>query len=91
MPLGLTNALELGEEEIQLNTGDRLFLYTDGITECKDPHRHVFGQERLEDFISSNTSSSPETFTESLLSQLRVFRQGDKFNDDLCLIVFDVL
>ncbi len=91
MPLGLSKTMEIGEEKMQLNSGDRMILYTDGITECGSSHRNMFGEEGLKDFICSNMNCTPKTFSESLLSHLKVFQHGNKFKDDVCLMVLDVL
>lgn len=91
IPLGISKSIVLEEKEIQLAKGDRVFLYTDGLTECTDHARHQFGEDGFMTFIRANSTLSPNQFTEKLLSTLRSFSGRDKFDDDLCLIVFDVL
>ena len=60
MPLGWFKNLKIEEKEFQLLSGDRLILYTDGITECMDPRRELFGDERFREFIIANRELSPE-------------------------------
>jgi PAS domain S-box-containing protein len=91
MPLGWFRNLQIEEKEFQLLSGDRLVLYTDGITESMDPRRELFGDDRFREFIVANSALTPVDFCDTLLARLREFSQNDKFDDDLTLIVFDVL
>ncbi|MBN2160480.1 MAG: SpoIIE family protein phosphatase [Spirochaetes bacterium] len=90
-PLGWFQDLEVEESQVKLASGDRLLLYTDGITECMGREQLLFGDERLKACIRENIGLSPEAFTEKLMSELKDFCGKNKFDDDLCLIVFDVL
>ncbi len=90
-PLGWFNNIKIEEKEFQLESGDRLILFTDGITECVDIDKNLFGDDRFKEFITVNRDHSPEKFCNLLLAHLREFSQSDKFDDDLTLVVFDVL
>ncbi|QHM71025.1 PP2C family protein-serine/threonine phosphatase [Mixta intestinalis] len=48
MPVGMMEGLTWDEQTFLLATGDRLCLYSDGITECENPQHELFGQHRLE-------------------------------------------
>ncbi|HPJ41666.1 MAG TPA: 7TM diverse intracellular signaling domain-containing protein [Spirochaetota bacterium] len=89
-PLGWFNDLKLAEEEVQLNEGDRVVFYTDGITECMNLKNELFGENRFREFIKNNAEMEPVLFSGKLIDELKTFCSSDKFNDDLCLLVFDV-
>ncbi len=91
MPLGWFKNLKIEEKEIQLLSGDRLVMYTDGITESMDPGRELFGEERFRRFILAGGELSPAAFCDSLLAHLRDYSRNEKLDDDLTIIVFDVL
>ncbi len=89
-PLGWFKSLEVEEREIQLQSGDRLVLYTDGITECCHPGGELFGDQRLQDFIAANSKLHPAAFSDALIGELKSYCGEESFNDDLTLIVLDL-
>lgn len=90
-PLGLFRPIQFEERRAQLQSGDRLVLYTDGIIECRDRDGRFFGDVGFLDFIRENGALSPEEFCGSLIQRLRLFSGSDTFDDDITLFVFDVL
>jgi PAS domain S-box-containing protein len=89
-PLGWFKSPEIEEREIPLHPGDRLVLYTDGITECFLPGGELFGDERLQDFIAANSGEAPDAFSDRLIRELKSHCGAESFNDDLTLIVLDL-
>ncbi len=89
-PLGWFTDLQLAEEEMQLTEGDRVVFYTDGITECMNTQNELYGENRFKEFIRRNAVMEPEKFSSILIEELKSFCSNEKFNDDLCLLVFDV-
>ncbi|MBN2078907.1 MAG: SpoIIE family protein phosphatase [Spirochaetes bacterium] len=89
-PLGWQTNLKLEEKEFQLERGDRIIFYTDGITECRIGDRMFFGEEKLIDFIRENAVRTPKEFSDNLMDSLRSFRQSDSFDDDITFVVLDV-
>lgn len=90
-PLGLFTSIEIDEEKKDLQPGDRLILYTDGIIECENANREMFGEDRFLEFIRQNREKTPEDFSNQLLHELTDFNGGDNFNDDLTMVVMDIL
>lgn len=91
MPLGLFRSIEIGEETIDLQPGDRLILHTDGIIESENEERGMFGEERFLEFIRENREKTPEEFNHQLLRELIDYNGSDNFNDDLTMVVVDIL
>lgn len=84
--LGIMEDLDIEPEgALPLNTGDRIFLFTDGLLEVKDKRGREYGVKQLEKFILTNASLSPEAFNQSLLEEINRFKKGD-FQDDIFLI-----
>jgi len=90
-PLGLFSELLHAEGEFQLEPGDRVLFYTDGIIECMNSCNELYGENRFRDLISSQRGTDPEKFCAILIDDLKKFCGRDKFGDDLCILVFDVM
>jgi sigma-B regulation protein RsbU (phosphoserine phosphatase) len=72
-------------ETIQLAPGDTIFQFTDGINEAMNPAGEEFGELRLEEYLSTSTSSARD-FVDMLLTELDTFRQTAPQSDDITLI-----
>ncbi|HEY6734808.1 MAG TPA: SpoIIE family protein phosphatase, partial [Roseiarcus sp.] len=51
LPVGLFEPMRMAVHKVQLQPGDLLFLYTDGVTEAEDPDALQFGEDRLEGLL----------------------------------------
>lgn len=79
------------EEEIQLQRGDRLFLYSDGITEHSNHQNQQFGQERLFRKLASNRKRALEPACDNLIESLKGHGQDILFKDDVTLVGIEFL
>ena len=81
---------DLGEyiEEmmLELQPGDQLLLYTDGVTESMDPLKQMFGMERLTKFLARHGELAPAALIDALLMELELHRAGAEQHDDITLI-----
>ncbi|TAL31373.1 MAG: PAS domain S-box protein [Spirochaetes bacterium] len=89
MPLGWFPSVRLEEAEVTLRAGDRLLIFTDGITECLSEAKELFGEERLMDCMRRGAGDKADYFSGRLVKELASFRGSDRFNDDLSFIVID--
>jgi sigma-B regulation protein RsbU (phosphoserine phosphatase) len=72
--------------QVAIRPGDRLVLFTDGITEAHDGSDEEFGEERLEAVISANRTCSAPALQARLSDAVAAFA-GGQFHDDATLIV----
>jgi serine phosphatase RsbU (regulator of sigma subunit) len=90
-PLGLQEARPVCCET-RLEPGDRLLLYTDGITEARSPDGEFFGEQRLADFISAATAAGdPAPETVRRLMRRVLSHQADQLQDDASIVVLEWL
>jgi serine phosphatase RsbU (regulator of sigma subunit) len=90
MPLGWFGDIRLVEGSMDLEPGDRLVLYTDGIVECVNPKGEMFGEERFISFISGNGHIPPQDFLDALIGEIKAFTGGAVFYDDITCMVLDL-
>lgn len=72
--------------EVELRSGDRLLMFTDGVTEATNETGEQFGEERLVELLRTLGALNPTELQESILNEVRKFC-GDKFSDDAALMI----
>jgi sigma-B regulation protein RsbU (phosphoserine phosphatase) len=76
---------------IRLEPGDKLVFYTDGIPECFNPRRQLYGAERLERFIHDHAGAlSPVEMETQLITDVLQFADSHPAQDDLTLAILEV-
>ncbi len=71
---------------IQMKRGDRLFLYTDGVTEAFDKEEKAYGEERLETFIMQQMTTPTEEMVKNAIVEINNFSEGVSQSDDITLL-----
>lgn len=75
--------------EITLNKGDRIFLYTDGVTEATDKNEALYGEERLIAYVDKNKDLGAEALLSGLKEDIDLFVGDAPQFDDITMLVFD--
>jgi phosphoserine phosphatase RsbU/P len=75
------------EEQVDLRSGDRLILFTDGLTELADARGEEFGETRLVELVRTHRALDPHALKDRLLETARAF---GSFVDDTTLLVLAV-
>jgi serine phosphatase RsbU (regulator of sigma subunit) len=75
--------------QTRLGAGDRLVLYTDGITEAANPRDEEFGEARLDATLAARRADPPEALLEGLTTEVLAFCGGARPGDDMTLVVVD--
>ena len=88
-PIGLIDDGEFSCVEFQLGVGDRLMLYSDGITECPDLDENLLNEAGLEQIMRNHAKLRGLQFVEATVDQLAEFSGRQDFPDDLSAILIE--
>ena len=86
LPLGLFPDPEAATQELTLEAGDVLFLYTDGLAQARGPDRAYF-HDRLTDELAGLAGSPPDQVVAAVRRALHDFTAGDLLDDVTMLAV----
>lgn len=75
--------LEFKGEKINLNSCEKLLLFTDGIPEAMNNKEKEYSDEKLEKFFVSNNLLSSQKFIDSLVNDVRIFTKNTPQSDDI--------
>lgn len=85
LPLGILPDTEYDQRTRQLQSGDQLLFYTDGVTEVFRVDHEMFGTDRLDVLLAGNTLD-PEPFLQRILAEVDRFSNRSDLADDRTLI-----
>lgn len=88
--LGVKKGVLFEEKSLQIEPGDRLLLYTDGVTEALDEQGRFFDVPRLCELFSSYRDGEPEVVIDRLISALHAFRGTAPLEDDVSMALLSV-
>jgi sigma-B regulation protein RsbU (phosphoserine phosphatase) len=87
--LGVMPRVEYPEHAVQLRPGDRLVLFTDGVTEAFNPANEPYGEKRLQAEICGHGDCTAAALIEHICHSVTAFADGAPQSDDITLIVLD--
>jgi sigma-B regulation protein RsbU (phosphoserine phosphatase) len=91
MVLGLMDDAEFQAKRITLRPGDKIVLYTDGVTEAMDAADALFSEQRLKDLLQRVNGSSLEAITQHVIAEVKNFSAGVPQTDDITVLALKYL
>jgi len=88
---GIKKDIAFEQKATDLEQGDILLLYTDGIIEAENRDKLFFGIERLSKVLEECEDLSPQELIDQIMTQGRIFTGMRHFKDDVTLVVMKVL
>jgi serine phosphatase RsbU (regulator of sigma subunit) len=85
--LGVRTGLEFPEDELTLTPGTTVALYTDGLTEARDPSGALFGLERLESSLERCQTAGIRDTLQGVWGDIAAFRGESAPTDDATLLL----
>ena len=78
------------QSNLSVNSGDRLYLYTDGIVDAQNSHKQHYSPERLRQFLREHCDVPLTELTEMISEELHDFSSGEKLHDDITLLAVEI-
>jgi phosphoserine phosphatase RsbU/P len=90
VPLGLLEHTDYQPVTVNLESGDLLAFFSDGITEANDHHQEEFGTRRLENILRDNAHKPLHEIVKQVFKELKAFEAGRPQRDDQTLVILKV-
>jgi serine phosphatase RsbU (regulator of sigma subunit) len=86
-PLGILEDATYEDTRLQLEVGDKVVLYTDGIVEAMNEQKELFGFDRLLEVIKKSPAETAEALLEEIKDKVNEFAGTAPQHDDITIIV----
>ncbi len=88
---GIKKDVIFEQKVTNLEIGDLLFLYTDGIIEAENHQHEFFGLNRLKSILQESINMPPQELIDHIMNQVRIFTGVRHFNDDITMVVMKII
>jgi serine phosphatase RsbU (regulator of sigma subunit) len=90
LAMGIDSTQRFEEHKVALSSGDLLVLFTDGVTEARNPRGALFGEARFEE-VFQRIGGDAEVVADAVVKAIVDFEAGSVATDDLTLVVLRIL
>ncbi|MEM0927306.1 MAG: SpoIIE family protein phosphatase [Planctomycetota bacterium] len=88
--IGIIEEMEFQNSRLELQPGDKLLLYTDGLVEAQAPDQSEYGERRLFDFLSANADEPVDRLVRAVHADVEAFTEDRDQHDDVTLLGFAI-
>lgn len=89
MPVGMLEAATFDIHQLQLTPGDKILIYSDGLTEAENPEGEFFDAPRLRTLLRGNGLMSAAQLYALVMKEVEVFTEGGANGDDITVVVLE--
>jgi sigma-B regulation protein RsbU (phosphoserine phosphatase) len=89
--LGIFDGVTYNEQFIDLQPGDLLLLYTDGLVEAENPDGEMYGRARLEQFVTANHGMDARSLCDAIYVDTSRFTDATRPADDTTIVIARIL
>ena len=89
LPVGLFDDFSYEMQEMTMQKGSTLFLYTDGLTEARNAQNKQYGVQRVLEMMAAASTTDPKQMVETAIEQLMQFSEGTEQRDDLTMLAIN--
>lgn len=86
MPVGIDERVQHRAGAIDLEPGDRIVVYSDGVTEAMNTAKEFYGDEKLADVLDQVRDADPETLVAHVRRSVAEFALGEEQSDDIAIL-----
>ncbi len=90
LPLGVLPGERYSQIETTLEPGDMLLLYSDGVTEARNPRQELYGEERLTESLRTSAHLSAAGMLAGIRDRVLEFCGGEKLGDDFTCLALKI-
>ena len=87
--MGIDEDIDFIQRKITLEQGDKLFLYTDGVTEAADKQDNRYGTDRLLDTLNADVSLTGDDVINAMWKSISDFQDIENQADDVTMLLFE--
>lgn len=77
-------------ERLRLNKGDKILLYTDGLTETFNNNETMYGKDRIKKLVLKSSALKCEKLLKRIIRSNKIFMEDQKRGDDVCVLAIDI-
>ena len=89
LPIGVAPEFEYEQNTLRLAPGDRVYLYSDGLTDVFNEIQEPFGVERLEQLIKETRHEPLKASVRSAIDAVESWGRSARFDDDVSILAFE--
>ena len=89
-PLGMDPDSTYSSKTLKLKSGDKLFLYTDGLIECRNPEGKEWGKRKMLKFLEEIIRDDYKVMTKKMIDTAFKFFNGQSIDDDVTVVVAEI-
>ncbi len=91
MALGWFDYARFKNETVIIKPGDKIIIYSDGISDSKNENGELFGVDRFADIIKANGKKPLSTLAFRIFKEIKKFQRGKQLEDDITLFLMEYL
>jgi phosphoserine phosphatase RsbU/P len=89
-PVGLLEGAEFEVRTISLMPGEKVVIYSDGVTEAQNPAAEFYGKKRLREVVTAHAKSSCTAIHDAIQESVAAFTEGAAQSDDITVLVLEI-
>lgn len=89
--LGIRTGVTFEEKMCDLESGDILLMYTDGVTEAENMQEEAFGVERLGKIVAAQHQLHPQAILDAILTEVKNFSGANPQTDDITMVAIKMI